>query len=118
MNVLITSGPIFNEKTTIYQHWISGKKYGVKDDVWNEMRGKYKLVLNTPTGPVNYTLDFKSPTSASFIGKDTVTSKFYYDGRTVRINVAPERRLENNLRLTGVVSGDAWTGYGEDSAGN
>ncbi len=117
-NFLITSGPIFNEKTTIFQNWISGKKYGVKDDVWNEMRGKYKLVLNTPTGPVNYTLDFKSPTSASLIGKDTVTSKFYFDGRTVRINVAPERRLENNLRLTGVVSGDAWTGYGEDSAGN
>jgi hypothetical protein len=58
-NFLITSGPIFNEKTTIFQNWVQGRKYGVKDDVWNEMRGKYKLVLNTSAGPVNYTLDRK-----------------------------------------------------------
>jgi imidazolonepropionase-like amidohydrolase len=117
-NFLITSGPIFNEKTTVFQNWVQGIKYGVKDDVWDEMYGKYKLVLNTPSGPVNYTLDFRSPSSASLIGKDTVTSKFYYDGRQVRINVAPERRLENNLRLSGMVSGTEWTGTGEDSAGN
>lgn len=117
-NFLITSGPVFAEKTTVYQNWIMGKKYSVKDEIWNDARGKYKLVINGPNGPVNYTLDFKSPSSASLIGKDTVTSKFYYDGRQVRINVAPERRLDNNLRLSGVVSGDAWSGYGEDSAGN
>jgi imidazolonepropionase-like amidohydrolase len=117
-NFLITSGPIFNEKTTIIQNWVQGKKYGVKDDVWNELYGKYKLVLNTASGPVNYTLDIKSPSSASLIGKDTVTSKFYFDGRQVRINVAPERRLENNLRLSGTVSGEVWSGTGEDSSGN
>ncbi len=117
-NFLITSGPIFNEKTAILQNWVQGSKYGVKDDAWSNMYGKYNLVLNTPSGPVNYTLDFKSPSSASLIGKDTVTSKFYYDGRQVRINVAPERRMENNLRLSGIVSGNVWTGTGEDSAGN
>ena len=117
-NFLVTSGPIFQEKTAILQNWVQGAKYGVKDDAWSDRYGKYNLVLNTPSGPVNYTLDFKSPSSASLIGKDTVTSKFYYDGRQVRINVAPERRLENNLRLSGMVSGTQWTGTGEDSAGN
>jgi imidazolonepropionase-like amidohydrolase len=117
-NFLITSGPVFNEKTAILQNWVQGARYGVKDDAWSDRYGKYKLVLNTPSGPVNYTLDFKSPSSASLIGKDTVTSKFYYDGRQVRINVAPERRLENNLRLSGMVSGTTWAGTGEDSAGN
>lgn len=117
-NFLITSGPVFNERSTIMQNWIQGKKYSVKDDLWKEMRGKYNLVLNTPSGPVNYTLDFKSSTAANVIGKDTVTSKFYYDGRTVRVNFAPERNLETNWRLSGVISGDMWTGYGEDSAGN
>lgn len=117
-NFLITSGPIFNEKTIIYQNWVQGNKYGVKDNIWNEMRGKYNLVLNTANGPVNYTLDFSSPTAARLIGKDTITSKFYFDGRQVRINVAPERKPVNNFRLSGVVSGNAWSGYGEDSAGN
>lgn len=118
-NFLITSGPIFNERTTIFQNWIQGQKHGVKDDVYNEMRGKYNLVLTTPTGNMNYVLDFKTPSSATTVlGKDTVTSRFYYDGRNVRINVAPERRGDANLRLTGTVGGEGWTGYGEDSAGN
>ncbi|NTS40485.1 amidohydrolase family protein [Flavisolibacter sp. BT320] len=118
-NFLITSGPIFNAGTTIYQNWIQGKKHNVKDETFNEMRGKYNVVLNTPSGPINYSLDFKSPSSAvAFRGKDTVTSRFYFDGRNVRLNVAPERRGEANLRLTGTVSGSEWRGYGEDSAGN
>lgn len=118
-NFLITSGPIFGEKTTIFQNWIQGKKYNVKDEVYNEMRGQYKLVLNTPSGPVNYSLNFQSPSSAvAMRNTDTVTSKFYYDGRNVRINVAPERRGDANIRLTGTVSGNEWRGYGEDSAGN
>ncbi|HKP31134.1 MAG TPA: amidohydrolase family protein, partial [Chitinophagaceae bacterium] len=117
-NFLITSGPVFNEKTTVFQNWIQGKKYSVKDDIWNDMKGKYKVVLNTSSGPVNYTLDFKSNNAASIIGKDTVTSKFYFDGRQVRINFAPERRGISNFNLSGVVSNEGWTGYGTDTAGN
>ena len=115
-NFLIASGPIFNEKTTIFQNWIQGKKFGVKDDQWNDLKGKYKLVLNTASGPVNYVLDFKTNTAANVIGKDTVTSKFYYDGRQVRINFAPERRGEP-FSLSGVVNNEVWTGYGTDTSG-
>ncbi|HVG16610.1 MAG TPA: amidohydrolase, partial [Chitinophagaceae bacterium] len=38
--------------------------------------------------------------------------------RNVRINVAPERNGDASIRLSGVISGGAWTGYGEDSSGN
>lgn len=117
-NFLITSGPVFSDRTSIHQNWVQGNKYVVKDDNWSDPRGKYKLVLNSPNGPVNYMLDFKSNTSASLIGKDTVTSKFYFDGRQVRINVAPERRTPGeNFRLSGMVSGEGWSGLGEDSLG-
>lgn len=118
-NFLITSGPVFDEKTTIFQNWIQGQKHNVKDEVYNEMRGQYKVVLNTASGPVNYLLNFKSPSSAVALrDKDTVASRFYYDGRSVRLNVAPERRGEANIRLSGTVSGNEWRGFGEDSAGN
>ncbi|HKH61036.1 MAG TPA: amidohydrolase family protein [Flavitalea sp.] len=115
-NFLICSGPIFDERTNIHQNWIQGSKYAVRDDGWKDRRGSYKLVINTSTGPVNYTLDFKSNDSASIIGKDTVTSRFYYDGRQVRINFAPERT--GDFRLTGIINNDVWSGYGEDTAGN
>ena len=116
-NFLITSGPIFAERTTIYQNWVQGNKYSVKDESWTDPRGKYKIVMQTASGPVNYTLDFKSNNQANLIGKDTVTSRFYFDGRQVRINVAPERRGGENLRLSGIVGNEGWSGYGEDSAG-
>ncbi len=119
-NFLITSGPVFDEKTTIYQNWIQGEKFSVKDEILNQTVGRYNVVLNTSSGAKNYTLDFKSASSATTLsGKDTVTSKFYYDGRNVRLNIAPERMGEQaNIKLTGLVSGNQWQGYGEDSAGN
>jgi imidazolonepropionase-like amidohydrolase len=118
-NFIITSGPVFNEKTNIFQNWVQGKKYSVKDDSWKNVMGTYKVVLNTSSGPVNYTLDFKGNNAASLIGKDTVTSKFYYDGRQVRINVAPERtKAGERLDLSGIVNNDVWSGFGTDSVGN
>lgn len=119
-NFLITSGPIFNERTTILQNWVQGEKYGVKDDTWNDVRGTYKLVLNTANGPVNYVLNFKANNSASILnGKDTITPKFYFDGRQVRINAAPERRgtPSDNFRLSGIANEQGWSGLGEDSLG-
>jgi imidazolonepropionase-like amidohydrolase len=119
-NFLITSGPIFNERTNILQNWVQGEKYGVKDDSWNEVRGSYKLVLNTANGPINYVLNLKTTSSASLLnGKDTVTPKFYFDGRQVRINVAPERRGTpgDNFRLSGIANEQGWSGFGEDSLG-
>lgn len=113
---IITSGPVFAEKTSILQNWVQGIKYNVKQDSWTDMRGSYKLVMNTSTGALNYVVDFKSNSSASIYGKDTVTSKFYYDGREVKINFAPERR--GDYRLSGMVSNNIWSGTGEDMDGN
>ncbi|MGZ5190980.1 MAG: amidohydrolase family protein, partial [Flavisolibacter sp.] len=117
-NFLITSGPIFNERTIIYQNWVQGSKYTIKDDSWSDPRGKYKIVMNTASGPVDYTLDFKSNNAASLIGKDTVTSKFYYDGRQVRFSASPEKKGTEILRFSGFVNNNEWTGTGEDSLGN
>ncbi|MBA2500366.1 MAG: amidohydrolase family protein [Chitinophagaceae bacterium] len=117
-NFLITSGPVFEEKSTLLQNWIQGKKYNIKEDGWQDPRGTYKLVLNTPGSPSNYTLDLQSNNAANVIGKDTVTSKFYFDGRQVRINFAPEREGEEIYRLSGINTNNTWTGVGEDTLGN
>jgi imidazolonepropionase-like amidohydrolase len=146
-NFLIVSGPLFNEKTTIYQNWIQGEKYSVSESNWNNIAGTYNLVI-TPAGgsPVNYTLDVKSTSAANVIGKDTLTGKFSYDGKLVKLSFSttPERkpapgaaapaagdssrmprgrgmgaggRPANSIRLSGVSNGTVWQGNGEDSAG-
>ena len=64
-NFLITSGPVFNEKTVLLNNWIQGEKYAVKEDGWNDVKGNYSLTINSPVGTINYTLDVKSAAVAN-----------------------------------------------------
>ncbi|MBI2272812.1 MAG: amidohydrolase family protein [Bacteroidetes bacterium] len=143
-NFLITSGPIFSDKTTILHNWVQGDKYGVKEDAWSDIKGIYSLTLNTPSGNKNYTLDVKSAAAANVIGKDTLTGKFSHDGKLVKLSFStvPARRpaagaaapaagmggggfggarggaAAAQYRLSGVANGNNWNGLGEDTAGN
>jgi imidazolonepropionase-like amidohydrolase len=86
-NFLIATGPVFGEKTSIVENWVQGKKYAVKEEAWKDIKGLYNLVITSMTGnSTTYTLDIKSPTSASIIGKDTLTGKFGYDGKLVSLS--------------------------------
>ena len=119
-NFIITSGPVFNEKTNILQNWIQGEKYGVKEDLWSDVKGVYNLAIRQGITSSNYTMTVKSATVASIAGKDTIPVKLAYDGKMVKMSfVAGGRKAKGgSFRLSGVANGDTWTGNGEDSAGN
>jgi hypothetical protein len=34
---LITTGPLFNEKTNIIENWVQGHKYEVKEEAWTNV---------------------------------------------------------------------------------
>lgn len=112
-NFIITSGPIFSEKTTILQNWVQGEKYGVKEEAWSDNKGTYALALSNGA---TYTLDVKGM-SASVIGKDTVTAKFSQDGKQIKLSFSPEKKSRNTIRLSGIAHGTNWDGYGEDAEG-
>ncbi len=42
---IITTGPVFDEKTVFLQNWIQGKKFILTDKGWNDYRGNYKLTI-------------------------------------------------------------------------
>ena len=142
-NFLITSGPIFNEKTTIYYNWVQGIKYSIKDD--SNIAGTYNLTVKSSSGSENYTLDVKNNSSLTMFGKDTLNTKFSYDGKMVKLSYAPMVRRQkpamptdtaqkkpggfpgggqsqtlpaSAIRLSGVNNGMEWNGTGVDSAGN
>jgi imidazolonepropionase-like amidohydrolase len=142
-NFLITTGPIFNEKTVIIENWVQGDKYEVKEEEWNDVKGTYNLIVNSSSGSSNYTLDVKGNNNASVIGKDTLTTKFSYDGKIVKLSFSPASgkkpmmhdsssqapsgrgRFGGGTRgggatvlLSGVANGNTWNGNGEDTAGN
>lgn len=110
-NFLITTGPVFQEKTTLLQNWVQGIKYTLKEDL-GQISGSYQLEVNMPSGKQSYTLAVKSSTAATIVAKDTLQAKLSFDGKQVKLNFAPA------IRLSGVSNGKEWNGVGTDSLGN
>jgi imidazolonepropionase-like amidohydrolase len=117
-NFIITSGSVFNEKTVIYQNWIQGEKYAVKEDAWYDAKGVYNLMVYSPAGTKNFTLDVKSSSAANVIGKDTVTGRFSFDGKQVKLNFPEAKGSRNNIRLSGIANDKVWSGVGDDANGS
>jgi imidazolonepropionase-like amidohydrolase len=90
-NFLITTGPIFNEKTTILNNWVQGIKYVVKEDP-SSIMGTYTLTVNAPAGTETYTVDVKSASAVTMWSKDTLNTKFTHDGKIVKLSYAPMAR--------------------------
>lgn len=117
-NFIITSGPVFEDKTVILQNWVQGKKYGVKEENWSAPAGEYQLTLNGSKGAEQYNLLIKSGGAASLIKKDTLTGKFSFDGKLVKLSFPESKQSKKNIRLSGVSQTDGWQGTGEDASGN
>ncbi len=118
-NFVITSGPIFNEKTVILNNWVQGIKYPVKEESWFDVKGSYKLVANGAAGAKTWTVDLKDGGTASFVDKDTLTGKYSYDGKIVKLSFTEGRGPRaTETTLSGIANGNVWNGSGRDGAGN
>lgn len=134
-NFIITNGPVFSDKTTILYNYIQGIKYNVKPE--SNVAGVYNLTVNTSTGIEKYTVDVKSNSSAILFGKDTLNSKFSFDGKQIKLAYAPKTPAAkptmpgsfgrsggsselpaNATRLGGISNSTEWNGTGLDSLGN
>lgn len=117
-NFIITSGPIFAEKSIILQNWVQGEKYSIKEDGMQDTKGTYALTLHTTTGAKTFSLDVKNNNSAEIVGKDTAATKFSHDGKIVKLSFTETKKAKKGYRLSGISNGTAWSGTGTDSSGN
>ncbi len=118
-NFLITSGPVFAEKTVLLQNWTQGIKNSIKDESWYDVKGTYNFIANTNAGVKAFSLELKDPGVAQFISKDTLTGKYSFDGKLIKLNYT-EGRGQNAKEtiLSGVANGNTWIGRGSDAMGN
>jgi len=58
-NFIITSGPVFDEKTIFFQNWVQGKKYVINENGWNDYRGNYKLTVKNNAQSKDYNVEIK-----------------------------------------------------------
>lgn len=104
-NFIITSGEVFDEKTTLYENWVQGKKYVVNDFTVNDVRGTYLLTFNNE----EYKLKIEGELSKlkSDITKDStkIVSTFNYaDGWISLLITQKEKDQSTFSRITGLVS--------------
>ncbi|MBK8522329.1 MAG: amidohydrolase family protein [Chitinophagaceae bacterium] len=118
-NFLITSGPVFAEKTVLLQNWTQGIKNAVKDENWYDVKGIYNLMTNTIGGARAFSLELKDAGVASFISKDTLTGKYSFDGKLVKLSYTEGRGPNaKETILSGAAAGNVWNGRGSDAQGN
>ena len=117
-NFIITSGPVFAEKTVILQNWIQGEKNTVKDEMSNSTRGRYTVKISSPTINKSFALEVKDNAVADIISVDTISTKYSNDGKLVKINFSETKKAKKGYRLSGTNNGKQWNGTGTDSTGN
>ena len=72
-NFLITSGPIFHEKTEIIENWVKGERHIIKDLDKVNIDGNYSIELNNNSYDLKITNSLSKPSSK--IKKDSIDIK-------------------------------------------
>ncbi len=100
-NFLITSGDIFDKKTSIYENWVQGHKNVISDMSLKDIRGEYDLSAGGQTFKMSVTGEAGKPKVA--IKKDTIKlkSKFSYSSDWIQLSFADKDK--KNYRMTGLV---------------
>jgi imidazolonepropionase-like amidohydrolase len=122
-NFIITSGNVFDAKTVILQNWVQGIKYNVKEESWYDVKGIYNLhVYGTPAKTLQLILQDNGVAKLRDVNeKDTITGKYSYDGKLVKLSYTEGRGPNaKEVIMSGVADnyGTTWNGLGTDAAGN
>ncbi len=111
-NFLVASGPVFAEKTVIYQNRVQGAKYVIKEGGWADSRGAYTLVINNQL----YQLEVKgeaAKTTATLAGNDSVKIDLVTNDPLVKMTIAFKKDSNAVIRLSGVMNDSLWSGTGQ-----
>ena len=116
-NFLIVSAPIFSENAVIYQNWIQGNKYILKEEGWKDIRGNYTLTINKIPHRLSVKGELGKP-SAEIIDTDTTKVDLTIKDKLVLMVVNYKKDSANAARLSGIISEDNWSGTGQTITGN
>ncbi len=101
-NFLITSGPIFEKETTIYENWVQGQKNVINTKDQQDIRGNYKISAGGKTYDVKLTGEVSKLNSEVSVGDTKYPSKIDYSENWVSLSFTDEKTNEV-FRTTGII---------------
>ncbi len=119
-NFLITSGDVFDKKSTLYENWVQGTKNVITDMTVKDIRGSYTLSIANKSYKLNITGEISKPKSELKLDSLKVNSKISYTNGWINLFYTPLNKDKTEfVRLTAAItSNDNLTGSGELTNGN
>lgn len=118
-NFLITSGNIFDEKTVIYENWVQGEAYILKDKNIPDLRGNYKLTAGNSNYQLKLTGEAEKPRSEVLLN-DSVKAETSFQLNESLVSISYKFKKDPGLtRLSGTLGADQRTmkGRGQTPSG-
>lgn len=117
-NFIITSGNLFDEKTVIYENWIQGKSYKIKDYNFVDLRGTYDLTYGEAHEQL--VIEGEADRPKGKIVHDTAKStvNITISGSSISLSFKPQNQ-EGTIRLSGSYTSTPvkMNGKGQDVTG-
>ncbi|MBC8172648.1 MAG: amidohydrolase family protein, partial [Chitinophagales bacterium] len=108
-NFIITSGKLFDEHTIIYQNWVNGKQYIVKEWLEKDMRGAYQLTVDNTVYGLLIRGRIDSFEYAVIKNTDTIRANGKFTNGFLSVSFTDEKI---NYRLSGWSDGTNFRGRG------
>ena len=116
-NFLITSGDVFDSKTTIYENWVQGNKNVINDMSIPNLAGTYMVSVNGKTYNLEISGKGNKQKGEVKLGDKKLKSTFSFKNDWIQLAINDEGKY---LRLAGTVVNDSngMSGTGTDHYGN
>ena len=115
-NFFISSKEIFDAKAVIYENWVQGKQYIVKDKDVIDIRGDYNVKIAETTYKLSIKGSLDRPKASVKIDTNKVKATVKRDGKLIALAFNPKDSLKpGNIRLSGRINFDSgvWDGDGK-----
>lgn len=123
-NFIITNNNIFKDSASIFQNWVQGQKYIIKEDGWNDYRGVYNFSLTTKGVTKNYEATLKGavekPMATYKVIGDSTTNNLTLTitDKLVKINWSNRADMGKQNNLSGIIGSQGWAGNGYLASGD
>jgi imidazolonepropionase-like amidohydrolase len=107
-NFIITSKNIFEKDNVIYENWVQGKRYIVKNYGPKDIRGNYELVIDN-VKPLQLAVTGEVTNQQFNIQEDTIKTNVNFSFNQDQYNLQFELKKNSPkglVRLTGTIDGD------------
>ena len=119
-NFIITSGDVFDKKTTIYENWVQGDKNVVNDMSIKDLAGEYKLNVNNTFYILTITGKGAKQKGAVKLGDKKVKSQFSFKDNWIYITLNETtgytRLVGQTVNAANVMQGIAYHESGKETS--